>query len=183
MSEINEATFPALELETGLAMLERTPEVLVTWLSGLTGELLDAREGPDTWSPREVVAHLLHAERTNWIPRARVIVEQAGDRRFPPFDRDAHLRDLRGFPIAELCLEFADQRAGSLATLRRWKLGPDILLLTGIHPEFGEVTLGQLFSTWVAHDLGHLAQISRVMAKQYSEAVGPWRAYLSIMDR
>ncbi len=183
MSEINPTTHPALQIDTGVAVLERTPEVLVSWLSGMPGELLDAREGPDTWSPREVVAHLLHAERTNWIPRARVIIDQSRDRRFPPFDRDAHLRLLRGVPIADLCLDFADQRASSLATLRRWRLAPDKLLLTGVHPEFGEVTLGQLFSTWVAHDLAHLGQIARVMAKQYREAVGPWRAYLSIMDR
>ncbi len=171
------------DLTARLALLERTPEVLTSWLSGMPGELLEAREGHGTWSPREVVAHLLHAERTNWIPRARVIVERSHDRRFPPFDREAHLREFAGHPVSDLCLEFADQRCRSLSTLRGWRITPEELAMTGIHPEFGEVTLEQLISTWVAHDLGHLAQIARVMARQYREAVGPWRGYLSIMDR
>ena len=167
-------------LESGLAVLERTPRVLREMLQGLGPEWLDANEGPDTWNPAQVVAHLIHADRTDWIPRASVIMALGRDRRFPPFDRFAHLRE-PARPLAERLDEFATVRAESLATLAAWRLGDAELALTGQHPEFGDVTLRQLLATWVAHDLGHQAQIVRVMARRYGTAVGPWRAYLSIM--
>lgn len=168
------------DLVRGMSVLERTPRVLREQLTGLDSAWLDAREGEGTWSPREVIAHLSHAERTDWIPRARIILAQQGDRRFVPFDRTGHASDEK--PTIEALLdEFAQLRAGSLATLRGWALTDAKLALRGVHPEFGEVTLRQLLATWVAHDLGHTVQIARVMARQYEAAVGPWTAYLSVM--
>ena len=173
----------AFDLPTGVAVLERTPRVLRTLLDGLSPAWTDATEGPDTWSPYVVVGHLIHGERADWIPRARVILAQGASRRFEPFDRFAQFRESEGKSLAELLDEFERLRAENLATLAGWRLTDAQLALEGEHPEFGPVTLRQLLATWVAHDLGHVAQIARVMAKQYREAVGPWRAYLSIMDR
>jgi hypothetical protein len=153
----------------------------------MLGELPDhwtrATEGPDTWSPYDVVGHLVHGERTDWIPRARIILAQGPDRSFAPFDRFAQLHVPSPPSLDALLTTFAQLRAESLAELASWKLSAAQLGLEGIHPAFGAVTLRQLLATWVAHDLGHIAQVSRVMARQYREAVGPWRAYLSIMDR
>lgn len=169
------------DIEHGTAVLGRTPSVLHALLSGLGPEWMNATEGPKTWSPYLNMAHLIQGERTDWIPRARIILAQGADRKFTPFDMAAHLAERR--PLPELLDEFARLRANGVATLRGWKLTEAQLALTGVHPEFGAVTLRQLLATWVAHDLGHVAQISRVMAKQYREAVGPWRAYLPIVDR
>jgi hypothetical protein len=171
------------DLKDGIAVLERTPAALHAMLDGLGPAWIDATEGPDTWSPFIIVGHLINGERTNWIPRARVILAQGSDRRFPSFDRMAQFHESRGKSLLELLEEFARLRAGSLETLRGWHLTDAQLVLEGEHPEFGTVTLSQLLATWVAHDLGHLAQTARVMAKQYREAIGPWRAYLPIMDR
>jgi hypothetical protein len=171
------------DLSAGTAVLERTPHALRAMLAGLPPAWTDANEGPETWSPYVIVGHLVHGERTDWIPRARLILAQGAERRFAPFDRFAQLRESQGRPLAELLDEFARLRAESLATLAAWRLTDAQLALQGEHPEFGPVTLRQLLSTWVAHDLGHLAQTARVMAKQYREAVGPWRAYLPVMDR
>lgn len=171
------------DLTTGVAVLERTPHALRALLAGLPAAWTDATEGAGTWSPAAVVGHLVHGERVNWIPRARLILAQGAERRFTPFDRIPPRGD--GAPPsldAELDA-FARLRAESLATLAGWRLTDGELALTGEHPEFGPVTLRQLLATWVAHDLAHLAQVSRVMAKQYRDAVGPWRAYLSILDR
>lgn len=173
----------AFNLESGIRVLERTPGVLRAMLDGLGEEWLRATEGPDTWSPFDVVGHLIHGERTDWIPRARIILEQGSDRPFPPFDRVAMFRESEGKSIEQLLDEFGTLRHESLATLRGWRLTDAQLALEGTHPEFGRVTLRQLLATWVAHDLGHLVQIGRVMAKQYREAIGPWRKYLSVMDR
>jgi hypothetical protein len=129
------------------------------------------------------MGHLIHGERTDWIPRARLILAQSTDRRFAPFDRFAQFRESEGKSLAMLLDEFAQLRSESLATLAGWRLTDAQLTLEGEHPQFGAVTLRQLLATWVAHDLGHLAQIARVMAKQYREAVGPWRAYLPVLDR
>lgn len=171
------------DLAAGTAVLERTPHVLRALLGGLPPGWTDADEGPDTWSPRVVVGHLVHLERTDWIPRARIILAQGPERRFAPVDRFAQLRESEGRPLDELLDDFARLRADNLATLAGWRLGDEQLALEGEHPHFGAVTLRQLLSTWTAHDLAHLAQTARVMAKQYREAVGPWRAYLSVMDR
>jgi hypothetical protein len=169
------------DLALAIALLERTPTTLQALLRGLPSEWTDATEGPDTWSAYDVVGHLIHGERTDWIPRARIILEQGASRRFEPFDRFAQLRESTGKPLDELLDEFERLRAENLATLREWGLTDARLSLEGEHPTFGAVTLRQLLSTWTAHDVSHLAQIARVMTKQYRAAVGPWRAFLPIM--
>jgi hypothetical protein len=171
------------DLTTGVPVLERTPRTLRAMLAGLPAEWTDATEGPDSWSPHVVVAHLVHADRTNWMVRARTIRDLGRARALPPFDPAGQLRDATGRPFPDLLDEFERVRADNLASLASWSVGRDELALTGEHPEFGVVTLRQLLATWVAHDLTHVAQIARVMAKQYRDAVGPWRAYLPIMDR
>jgi hypothetical protein len=171
------------DLGTGIAVLERTPATLRAMLSGLPAAWLDGTEGPDTWSPYVVVGHLIHGERTDWIPRAKIILAQGAERRFTPFDRFAQFRESQGKPLDVLLDEFAELRGQNLATLRGWRLSDAQLALEGEHPDFGAVSLRQLLATWVAHDLGHLAQAARVMARQYRDAVGPWRAFLPIMDR
>ena len=169
-------------VDDGLAVLTRTPAVLRQMLSGLSPRWTDANEGPDTWSPYVVVGHLIHGERTDWIPRARIILAQGASRRFTPYDRLAQFRESEGKSLENLLDEFAALRAENLATLQGWRLDDAALSLQGEHPAFGAVTLRQLLATWVAHDLGHLVQIARVMAKQYRLAVGPWQAYLSVME-
>jgi hypothetical protein len=171
------------DLAAGVAVLERTPRTLRAMLDGLPPVWADATDGPETWSPYVIVGHLIHGERTDWIPRARIILAQGANRRFTPYDRFAQFRESQGKSLAELLEEFADLRAENLATLAAWRLTEAQLALEGEHPEFGPVTLRQLLATWVAHDLGHVAQVARVMAKQYREAVGPWRAYLPVLDR
>ena len=173
----------SFDLSSGLAVLERTPRTLEALLDGLGPEWTEANEGPDTWSPYVIVGHLVHGERDDWIPRARLILEQGPNRRFTPFDRFAQFRESEGKSLAALLGEFAHLRAANLAILRGWALTDVQLALEGEHPEFGAVTLRQLLATWVAHDLSHVAQATRVMAKQYRDAVGPWRAYLPVMDR
>ena len=171
------------DLQRGVEILERTPRVLTAMLSGLSPEWIDATEGPDTWSPYVIVGHLIHGERTDWIPRAQIILAQGQNRRFTPYDRFAQFEESKGKSLANLLDEFADLRAQNITTLTGWKLSEEQLSLEGLHPEFGPVTLRQLLATWVGHDLGHIAQTARVMAKQYGEAIGPWRAYLPVMDR
>jgi hypothetical protein len=166
----------------GIAVLERTPATLHAMLHDLDTAWLDATEGPDTWSPYLILGHLVHGERANWIPRARFILSQSTSR-LPPFDRFAHVRESQGKSLSALLDEFGRLRAESLATLAARRLTDADLALVGEHPEFGTVTLRQLLATWVVHDLGHIAQTVRVMAKQYREAIGPWRAYLPIVDR
>jgi hypothetical protein len=171
------------DLTAGTAVLTRTPATLRAMLSGLPSEWTDATEGPETWSPYVIVGHLIHGERTDWIPRARIILEQGADRRFTPYDRFAQLRESQGKTLVDLLDEFEELRRANLEMLSGWKLTDTQLALEGEHPEFGPVTLRQLLATWVVHDLGHIAQAARVMAKQYRDAIGPWRAYLPIVDR
>ena len=170
-------------LTAGTAVLERTPRTLRAMLDGLPSVWIDATEGPETWSPYVILGHLIHGERTDWIPRSEIILAQGAERRFTPYDRFAQFRESEGKSLADLLDEFARLRAGNLQTLAGWRLTDAQLALEGEHPEFGAVTLRQLLATWVAHDLGHIAQTARVMAKQYREAIGPWRAYLPVMDR
>ena len=171
------------KLNEGISVLERTPATLRAMLGGLAPAWTDANEGLQTWSPYVIVGHLIHGERTDWIPRARIILAQGPERRFEPYDRFAQFRESEGKSLRELLDEFARLRATNVATLAGWDLSDAQLLLEGEHPEFGRVTLRQLLATWVAHDVSHVAQIARAMAKQYREAVGPWRAYLPVMDR
>lgn len=171
------------DLKNAIAVLERTPHTLQSMLSGLSTDWTDPNEGPDTFSAFDNVGHLIHGEKTDWIPRARIILAQGPDRRFEPWDRFAQYRESKGKTLAQLLDDFAALRAENVKTLSGWKLTEQQMALEGIHPELGTVTLRQLLATWVAHDLGHIAQISRVMAKQYRDAIGPWRKFLPIVDR
>lgn len=166
-----------------IAILEGTPGVLRAMLERVPDALARTNEGPDTFSAFDNLGHLVHGERTDWIPRARIILEQGAERRFQPFDRHAHVHESAGKTVRDLLDEFASLRTSNLETLRGWDLTADQLDLTGEHPAFGTVTLRQLLATWAVHDLGHIAQIARVLAKQYRDDVGPWRAYLPILDR
>ena len=170
-------------LEHAGEILRRTPATLDALLRGLPEEWAASNEGPDSWSPFDVLGHLIHGERTDWIPRARIIIEHGEARAFEPFDRFAMFEESRGKSLDELLDAFARMRAESLRELEALNLTPELLEKRGAHPELGAVTLGQLLSAWVAHDLGHVAQVVRVLAKQYGEAVGPWRAYLSVLGR
>jgi uncharacterized damage-inducible protein DinB len=169
------------DLDQSIAVLERTPAVLTALLDDLPEEWTRVNEGADTWSPRQVLHHLIHGERTDWIPRARIIIKQGNYRKFDPFDRFAELDSDR--PLRDLLREFDQLRSGSIATLRGWNLKEKDLDLTGEHPEFGAVTLRQLLATWVVHDLSHIAQITRTMSRAYTDAVGPWTAYFRVLQR
>jgi len=166
-------------VELGLEILERTPSVLRAWLSGLSPEWLAANEGPDTWNPYDVVGHLIHGERTDWMARMDIILGGGGT--FATFDRLAQFRESEGKPLAQLLDEFAEVRRANVWRLRSLALTEADLDKTGTHPKFGTVTLRQLLSTWAAHDLDHLMQISRVMGKQLKEDVGPWTEYLRVV--
>ena len=171
------------DLINAQAVLQRTPAVLRHLLADLPGDWTSSNEGPDSWSPFDVVGHLIDGEETDWIPRARIILHQGENLRFEPFDRFRHLRINRGKTLQELLDRFAELRAANLETLRGFALTADQLVLKGEHPTLGTVTLGQLLATWVVHDLGHIGQVTRVMAKQYRTEVGPWEAYLPVLGR
>lgn len=171
----------SFDLEEGVEILARTPWVLTALLDGLSDEWIESNEGSETWSPFDVVGHLIHGEKTDWVPRARLILEHGESRTFEPFDRSAMLEASRGKSSEELLAEFAELRHQSLESLAALELTDDDLERKGVHPELGVVTLGELLAAWVVHDLGHLAQVSRVMAKHYSARVGPWREYLPIL--
>ena len=169
-----------LVLDEAIAMLERTPATLRAMLLGLPTAWTAATEGDGTWSPYDVVGHLIHGERADWIPRARHIL--AGDARpFEPFDRLAQFRESEGKTLAELLDAFAVLRRENLSALAAMQLEPADLSRPGLHPSLGSVTLGELLATWVVHDLDHVSQIARTMAKVYAGTVGPWSAYLSIL--
>ncbi len=166
-----------------LAILQQTPRTVAALLDGLPEELLCANEGPDTFSPKDVVGHLVFGEETDWVPRLRIILEHGPSRPFTPFDRTGFRTAHAGLGTAELRERFASLRGSNLAFVRDLRLTPEKLALPGTHPELGRVTLGELLATWAVHDLGHVTQISRVLAKQYRDQVGPWRAYLTILDK
>lgn len=168
---------------TSLPLLERTPAVLSALLHDLSDVWIHTTEGKDSWSAFDVLGHLVHGERTDWIPRARRILEQGESVPFEPFDRCAMFEESKGKTLGDLVDEFRGLRAESLAVLRGWNLQPADFDRRGRHPALGVVTLGQLLATWVVHDLGHLAQMARVMAKRHADAVGPWKAYLPILTR
>lgn len=171
------------DMNEAIAILSRTPHTIRAMLAGLPDAWIRADEGPDTWSPFDVVGHLIHGERTDWIPRARIIVEHADGKPFEPFDRFAMLEANVGRTLAELLDEFEELRAENIRTLQAL-VPPDAdLRRPGMHPELGPVTLGALIATWVVHDLNHIWQITRTMANRYADDVGPWRAYLSILNR
>ena len=170
------------ELAQATEVLRRTPITLNSLLRDLPEPWLVENEGPDTWSPYDVIGHLIHGEQTDWIPRAKIIVEHGETRAFEPFDRVAMFEESKGKSIVELLDTFAQLRAANLRELQSMNLTSELLDKRGRHPELGVVTLRQLLSTWVIHDLGHIRQVVRVMSKQYREAVGPWKVYLSILE-
>lgn len=171
-----------MKLADAIVILTRTPKTVDAMLRGLPKQWLFATEGPGTWSPYDVVGHLIHGERTDWMARARRILEHGEKRAFEPFDRTAMMRAKKKH-IGKLLAEFAKLRARNLRELKALRLREKDLARTGMHPELGRVTLGQLTATWAVHDLTHLTQICRVLAKQYDAEVGPWKAYLGVLRR
>lgn len=167
--------------DEALPVLERTPSVLRPLLLGLPEPWVVANEGPGTWTPYDVVGHLIHGERSDWIPRVEHILQHGETVPFAPFDREAMFVESQGRSLEELLDTFEALRIRSLDRLRELGLTAADLARRGTHPAFGTVTMSQLLATWVAHDLGHLSQVVRVMARRYARAVGPWSAYLSII--
>jgi hypothetical protein len=169
-------------LEECLAVLKRTPSTFDALLRDLPEVWTTATEGAGTWSPHVVIGHLIHAERADWMPRLAIILEHGESHPFAPFDREAQFRDSDGKLLTTLLDEFSVLRSENLTRLRALNLQPAQLELTGTHPALGRVTARQLLATWTAHDLAHLLQVSRTMAKRYREEVGPWAEYLSVME-
>ncbi|HEV7377334.1 MAG TPA: DinB family protein [Pyrinomonadaceae bacterium] len=171
------------QLDHAKEILRRTPATLNSLLSYIPEEWALSNEGPKSWTPFDVVGHLIHAEKSDWIPRAKVILEYGEKRAFEPFDRYAMFEKSRGKSLGDLLAMFERLRGKSLQELEEMNITPEMLGKQGMHPELGVVTLSQLLSTWVVHDLGHVGQVVRVMAKQYSDAVGAWQAYLPVLRR
>lgn len=169
------------KLAEAIEILEQTPATVKSLLGNLSDEwTLNKNTGE--WSSFDVIGHYIHAEETDWIPRAEIILAQGKNRTFEPFDRFAQFELSKGKTLSELLETFAELRQKSLETLKSWNLSDEQLQLTGIHPELGEVTLEQLLSTWMVHDLTHIRQIVQILAKNYAENVGEWKAYLSILQ-
>ena len=166
-----------------VGVLDRTPQLLRVWLGGLPEPLVQANEGRGTFSAHDVVGHLLAGEEDDWMPRVRILLQHGEERAFDPFDRFDFRERYADASLTELLDRFETSRGLNLAALRSMGLDQDDLERRGVHPDFGVVTLSQLLATWVVHDLSHLAQIARVMAKHMAGDVGPWRAYLPILDR
>ena len=182
MTEVNDRTRRSLVLIEAIDILARTPATLDALLRGLPGSWITSHEGGDTWSPFDIVGHLIHGEQTDWLPRAKIILEHGDARPFERFDRLAQFGASTGQTLETRLDEFASLRRRSLEELRALQLTPADLDRPGRHPELGPVTLGQLLATWTAHDLDHVMQVTRVLGRQYSDAVGPWRAYLRIIS-
>ena len=172
-----------LDLEEIQVLLRRTPDVLDALLRGLPEAWAHENDGPDTWSSFDVIGHLIEAEEANWIPRARHLIAQGESAVFPPFNRFGFEERSRGKSMREMLDGFKEARARSLRSLEDLRLTPVDLRRRGRHPEFGSVTLAQLLATWALHDLNHIGQIVDVLARQHTEAVGPWRAFLGILER
>jgi uncharacterized damage-inducible protein DinB len=172
----------APNLDEITAILERTPATLRAWLSDLPTAWLDTNEGEGTFSPRDVLGHLIHGEKTDWMPRVHRILESGESVPFDPFDREG-FRNAPGVSLSDLLDDFEHRRAANLVALRKLSLTSDQLSLKGTHPALGAVTLGQLLATWAVHDLNHLGQIARVMSRRYTATVGPWKEYLGILNR
>lgn len=169
------------DLNEVIHSLRKTPKVLRLVLQDLPEHLIYGNEGPDTWSPFDIVGHLIHGEKTDWMVRCRLILKPDGPHRFEPFDRFAQFEDSQGKRLDDLLDEFEQLRAQNLEDLKALSPSGDQLALSGVHPEFGIVTLKELLFTWVTHDYSHLTQVSRVLAKQYRNDVGPWKAYMRVL--
>lgn len=170
------------ELTEAIRILERTPGVLKSLLSDLPDRWIYHNEGENSWSPFDIVGHLIHGEKTDWIPRAKIILNNGEEKPFVPFDRFAQFNESEGKTINQLLNEFEMLRFKNLQLLKGLALKKGDFQKKGIHPEFGVVTLQQLLGTWVVHDLGHIRQICRVMAKQYKDDIGPWEKYLPVVN-
>ncbi len=170
------------ELNHAISLLERTPGVLKSLLSGLGGEWTSSNEGKDTWSPFDVVGHLIHGENTDWLVRTQRILEHGSKIPFEPYDRFAQFQNSKGKSLETLLNEFEVLRDNNLKKLKSLNLSKDDFERKGMHPALGEVALSQLLSAWVVHDMGHISQIVRVLAKQYKDEVGPWTQYLTILN-
>ncbi len=171
------------DLHKSIEILERTPFVIEAMIKGISDEWTKSNEGPETWSVYDIVGHLVHGEKTDWLTRMEIILSENANKKFIPFDRFAQVKESRGKSLSMLIEEFKTLRKKNIVKLRLKRIDSTELLKRGIHPEFGKVTLKQLLSTWVVHDLNHIAQISRVMAKQYKPEVGPWVEYLPILNK
>lgn len=171
-----------LTIEKAIEILERTPNVLISMLQNISADWTSTNEGGETWSVYDIIGHLIHGEKTDWIPRVEIILSEKSDKTFEPFDRFAQLEAGEKKSLGQLLDELAMLRKQSVERLHALNITENDLKKTGIHPAFGEVKLFQLISTWVVHDLDHIAQISRVLAKQYKTEVGPWKAYLKILQ-
>ncbi len=170
------------DLTKSIEVLERTPNVLSSLLLGLSDDWVSIDEGPDTWSPYDVVGHLIHGEKTDWIPRMDIVLSDATEKDFKPFDRFAQFSESKGKTLKVLLEVFKLLRKSNIDRLRSRDFSESDFTRMGVHPEFGKVTLSQLLATWVVHDLNHIAQITRIMANQYRSDVGPWKAYLKILS-
>jgi hypothetical protein len=168
------------DIEKALPVLERTPQVIESLLYGLPDEWINSNEGGDTWTPIDIIAHLIHGEKTDWIPRTQIILGE-GNKEFTPFDMEGHVKEKKGKTLPQLLDEFKVLRKENLAILKAVEISPEILDKTGVHLILGPVTLRQLLAAWVVHDLTHIHQLSRVMAKQYDEAVGPWKQFMGVL--
>jgi len=170
------------EVSTAVEILRQTPYTLQRMLDALSEDWTRSDGDRENWMPYDIVGHLIYGDETDWIPRAEIILAQGDNRTFDPFDRVAQFESSQGRSLADLLTEFAHLRNNNIEKLLRWQLTPEQLALKGVHPELGEVTLQQLLATWVVHDLNHIAQIARSMARKYRDTVGPWKAYLSILS-
>ncbi|MEM8939027.1 MAG: DinB family protein [Bacteroidota bacterium] len=168
-------------LEQSIDILKRTPEVLKTLLKDLPKEWVRNNEGDHTWSPFDVLGHLIQGEETDWMPRTKIILQRK-NKPFQPFDRFAQLEKSKGKNLDQLLKKFENLRSKNIKTLENFKITEEDLKLTGTHPAFGTITLENLIATWTVHDLNHIFQITRVMGKQYKDEVGPWKQYLKILQ-
>lgn len=170
-------------LDKALEQLESTPNTLESMLKNISSDWYMASEGSTSWSPFDIVGHLIHGEKTDWMLRMEVILSNSDNKTFQVFDREAHFEVSKDKSLHELLEEFKLLRRANIKQLKSLDIQPAHLNMIGVHPHFGTVNLKQLIATWVVHDLGHIAQIARVMAKQYKDEIGPWREYLSIVDK
>jgi len=170
------------QLKDALEILERTPKVLSSLLLGVSKQWTQNNEGNESWSPYDVIGHLVHGEKTDWMPRLEIVLDNGSNKTFEPYDRFAQFKMSKGKDISQLLKEFETLRQQNLNTLRSKNLTSKDFIKTAIHPSLGTIELKNMLAAWVVHDLGHIAQVSRVMAKQYSEEIGPWKQYLTIVN-
>ncbi|WP_347924275.1 DinB family protein [Pontimicrobium sp. SW4] len=170
-------------IDKALEILERTPKILKSYLENLSDEWIFCNEGDETWSAFDIVGHLIHGEKTDWIPRLKIVLNDSENKTFEPYDRFAQFEESKGKSARQLLEEFSNLRQQNIKFLKSINISEADFNEKAFHPSLGEVTLKNLLATWVTHDLGHIAQISRVMAKQYKDEVGPWIEYISILNK